>query len=380
MRKDVELMLEGVLDTEDINLNKYMDADFQTLLNAFEKYINMTSRKKLIISIFFFKKARFPESVEFEDFKMEGDRFKDILKIKLKRRIERGDLEGGFRDIEGIFFVKHIKNSHYIALTLEDSDFFEHGLLRLLENLSPDYTKPVLTSKEILKLLFSYTKDNKNNYNVIPKRTIFYDRNKKSDISHISKSLDEIVYKYKNENLYVNKIRFKLINKKKKQYIFSGSIRRDGSVEFREGNMSILRGMINKIFEPVEYKSSVFNSSDRNNFKRLTKKSIRVEYEDSVLSEVEDNERLFKTLENIPRSDFLVFHHNPYLHVSFFDYVDGSKFDIFGLDDKTICIVPYEGATESSFNNMLEGIQKEFGEGVVDEFFFHDYSLKDITA
>ncbi len=377
---DVESMFEGVLDTDNLELGKFMEADFQTLLTVFEKHINQNRRDKLRSSIFFFKGEEFPDEGKFDGIKIDGRQYNDVLKIHLRRRIERSDLEDGYRDVEGIFFVKNLEEEQYIAVTLDDRDFFKLGLMKLLDNLSPNYTRPLLNSNEILKLLFSYTEDNKENYKVTPKKTIFYNRKEKSDISHTSDSLDEIVYKYKNENLYVNKIRFTLTSKKEEKIRFSGSIERNGSLEFKEGDISYLVDIVNSVFEPAERKSSVFNSSDRNNFKRLTRKSIKVEYENPVLTETEDNERLFKALENIPRSDFLVFHHNPYLHVSFFDYADGSKFDIFGLDDKTISVVPYEKSTETSFNNMLEGIQKEFGEGAVEGFMFQDYSLEDIKA
>jgi len=130
----------------------------------------------------------------------------------------------------------------------------------------------------------------------------------------------------------------------------------------------------------TNHRSMVFKSSDRNDFKKLVKKCIQVEYENLVMSGSEGKERLLSALENIPSSDFMVFHRSSNLHLSFFDYLDGSKFDIFVLDDKTILIIPFKNSSESSFNNMLEGIHSELGEGAVDEYVFQDYSLEDIEA
>lgn len=130
----------------------------------------------------------------------------------------------------------------------------------------------------------------------------------------------------------------------------------------------------------TECKSRIFNTSDKNDFKKLVKKGIKIEYENPVINGTEGQQRLLNALGNIPNSDFLVFHCNTHLHVSYFDYIDGSKFDIFGLDDKTIVIIPYEKSTESSFNNMLEGIQSELGEGLIDNFVFQDYTIDDIMA
>ncbi len=374
--REVDKMFEGLFDLKD--LYRHSEANFKNLQDVFQRHINEEKSVKLRSTVFFYKGEDFPTNTDFDDLSISGEEFKDITKIHLKRRINRKDLEGGYRDIEGIFFLHRIRDDYYIALTLEDRDFFEKGLLKLLKYLAPKYTKPVLTSHEILDMLYSYTGSEEKSYHVVPKQTVFYDRSDSSDISHTYNSLDDISYRCKEENLYVNKIRFEI--REKYRLKFSGVIDRDGSIEFKEGEIWFMMDLIDKIHEPAEQKSAIFMASDRNDFKRLTKKSIVLQYDISVLSDVDDNQRLFSALGNIPKSDFMIFHYNPYLHVSFFDYIDGSKFDIFGLDDKTLTLIPHKNASESAFNRMVERLQKEFGEGCIDEYLYPDYSLKDIMV
>jgi len=60
---DVESMFEGVLDTDDLELGKFMEADFQTLLTVFEKHINQNRRDKLRSAFFSLKVKNFPTKV-----------------------------------------------------------------------------------------------------------------------------------------------------------------------------------------------------------------------------------------------------------------------------------------------------------------------------
>ena len=373
-------ILDGILEQDDINLTKFLEPDFIALLNRFQTSINQSRRRKVRVQPFFYRGNTFPLEHISREVVTKGKIFGDVVKLFLRRKIERSDLKGGVRLIEGFFFVKKLGRNQYIAFTLGDRDFATYGLKHYLDSLQPNLTKPILTSEEIIEILQSFTDVVNEAYNVTPKTTIFYNRDEKADISYTSKSIEDVSFKYKNENLYINKIRFEIINGTEKQKVFSGSIERSGSLEFKEGNITIILELIKKLFKPAERKSSVFSSSDRNDFKRLAKRCIKLEYDYPILKKIKDNERLFKTLDNIPKSEFVVFHYNPYLHASFFDYSDGSTFDIFGLSDKMISIIPSENATESSFTNMLDRIQKDFGEGNINEFVVPDFSLQDIKA
>lgn len=373
-------ILDGVLEQEDLNLTKFLEPDFIASLDRFQTSINQSRRRKFRVQSFFYRGDSFPLKHISRDVITKGKMFGDVIKLFLRRKIERSDLKGGVRLIEGIFFVKKLGRNQYIAFTLGDRDFTTHGLKYYLGTLQPNLTKPILTSEEIIEILQSFTDVVNKAYNVTPKTTIFYNRDEKADISYTSKSIEDVSFKYKNEKLYINKIRFEIIDGTEKQKVFSGSIERNGFLEFKEGNITIILELIKKLFKPAERKSSVFSSSDRNDFKRLAKRCIKLEYDYPILKKNKDNERLFRTLDNIPRSEFVVFHYNPYLHASFFDYSDGSTFDIFGLSDKMISIIPSENATESSFTNMLDRIQRDFGEGNINEFVVPDFSLQDIKA
>ena len=70
-------------------------------------------------------------------------------------------------------------------------------------------------------------------------------------------------------------------------------------------------------------------------------------------------------LGRIRHGEFTLFHRNPYLHLSFFDFFDASEFDVIIEAANSLLIVPQFESSASSLFRLCQKIFERFDEGVV---------------
>lgn len=366
-------MFSGVLREEELNLNKFFSNKYNVLRDALVTHINEKPKKKIRCSLFMFEGDFFTD--EIRDMKVSIEDFQDFKKVHINRKIKHGDT----RILEGIFFIKRIEGNNFIALTLEDRDFFNNGLKKYLEYLKPQFKMPSLTSKELLDIIYNYKLDSER-IKINPKKTIMHNRLEEYQMGNTFHKLEDIYSYYQEENFYISKINFEMIDYAENSIVFKGAIGRNGNIEFKEGSHHVFEELLERFIKPAERKAKIFTESDKNDYQNLTKQCIKIDFRKSVLTSVKDNKRLFETISEIPQSDFIIYHYNPYLHLSYFNYSDGSRFDLVGVSDKSITILPNEGATESTFFDLIDKIGRDFADGKIEEYSPPSYSLEDVKA
>jgi len=197
------------------------------------------------------------------------------------------------------------------------------------------------------------------------KKAVLYSHIEEGQITFERLHFQDLFNKAENEDRYVDKIEFYLVQKG--QIIYHGFLSRGGIVYYHSGNINYLIDfVIPLIARKGEFKSDIFSGKARH-FGIIEINPIDISYTKNVFNSPSDNVRLIRALTNVSRGAVAVYHKNPYLHLSFLDFVDGSNFDIFVTESNKVSIIPNFKCSTHSLMRICEQISKDFSEGVLEE-------------
>jgi hypothetical protein len=133
------------------------------------------------------------------------------------------------------------------------------------------------------------------------------------------------------------------------------------------GLLSLREGAIHFFFEHLvgevarigNAKNSIFSNRER---KRLQLHPLELSFEDGILSDKAANFALIDSLSSISKSAIAVFHANPYIHVLYTDFRDGSSFNVYSTSDSTLMVVPSTRASVSALMKLYRGISERFAD------------------
>lgn len=303
--------------------------------------------------------------------------YSDFIQIELKRVIKRKDIEGGIREISGSFAIYQFKKTNiWIALTNDKPDFFENGVVRYLERYRPDISRIYLTSKELNNVFENIGRNIESE--IFVKKAVLYSHIDESQITFEKVPFQELFNNAENENRYVDKIEFN-IQKNKKQ-IFHGFVSRSGILYFYSGKINYLfDNIIPLLVDKGMDKTKVFTHKERT-FGTIEINPIDIIYSKNIFHSKEANLKFINALEKISMGSISVYHKNPYLHLSFLDYIDGSSFDIIATERDKMSIIPNFNCSIYSLMRICEQISKYFYEGIISSPEEPKYSLSDFLS
>lgn len=299
-----------------------------------------------------------------EKFNINIKEGKDYWKIKMRRLIERSDIENGKRTVSGIAIIEKPKYHKKIwhIITLENLDFQKNCIERLIDLLRPDVSRFYLTSNEI-KSIFSNFEDK--GYNILVTKAILYSRKEEGNISFEESPYHEVFYKAEEEDRYVDKINFLL--QKNHNIVLYGFISREGLSKFIGGNINFFYDKFLLLLANFgEEKRRKLNKKEKN-MQNYDLKPLALKFREEIIREKEENRRIIDSLQKLPRSSMFIYHFNPYLHLSLLDFIDGSSCDIFISAPDEISIIPSYNCTLSSLMRIFSKLSKDFKEGEIIE-------------
>jgi hypothetical protein len=314
---------------------------------------------------------------KYNEFSFSIDSYHNFYEIRLKRIISRSDIAHGNRKVEGSFCIFRYNDTDiWIAFTSDSPDFFENGVVRFMESYKPDISRIYLSSGE-LRSLFEKLEE-KLSSEVIVKKAVLYSHIKEGQINFEKEHFQELFNKAENDDRYVDKIEYHL--KKESEIIYHGFISRDLISYYYSGNIYYFFDcFIPLIADRSAIKSEIFENKERS-FGNEKIKPINIIFSRNVFRGRADNFRLIKALEKVRRGAVAVYHQNPYLHISFLDFIDGSNFDIFAIDSNEISIIPNFKCSMHSLMRVSEQISKDFDEGQIELSSPPEYSLEDFIC
>jgi len=133
------------------------------------------------------------------------------------------------------------------------------------------------------------------------------------------------------------------------------------------GLLSLREGAIHFFFEQLvaevarigNAKNLIFADRER---ERLQLHPLELSFEDNILSDKVANVAFVDALSSISKSAIAVFHANPYIHVLYTDFRDGSSFNVYSTSDSTLMIVPSTRASVSALMKLYRGISEKFAD------------------
>jgi len=295
----------------------------------------------------------------------------EFLKITMKRKVVYNREE---KNIEGELYIMKYSDGVYLCVTYENLDIVERLIFKFFDRYYIDAARLSITSKQIEEILdllktkfkCEITTDNIVSYSRLNKKKFVLTRHKRRVIESDLRWTEEdyktsFVYAAENDK-WIDKISF--YAQTEKISLFHATISRNGVFESNRYSYSFFKVISDKLIGISKENLEMLSNKSRVEQKI---KPIAIEYSVRVFEDVQQNKKLINAIKELPKSDFNVYHGNPYLHGSLVDYIDGSSYDIWVMDENNIIIVPQIRATFSSLSRITSHIMKRFLEGRIIE-------------
>lgn len=369
--KEVEQLRVRLRDDNSIDIN--------ALARSFEYSSQIQNKYKVSFIMFVSKQDPIILFNEWkrDDFSYSVNKYYDFYEINLNRVIRRSDIENGKRNIEGSFCIfQHGTSDIWIGFSSDSPDFFNNGVVRFIESYKPNLSRIYLSSGE-LRSIFEKLEESLS-ANVLVKKAVLYSHIKEGQINFEKAHFQELFNRAENDDRYVDKIEYCL--KENNKIIYHGFISRDLISYYYCGNIHyFLDIFISLIADRSALKSDIFENRERT-FGQEEIKPLKILFPKNVFQDRSDNLRFVRALEKVTRGAVAIYHQNPYLHISFLDFIDGSNFDIFAVESDEIAIIPNFKCSMHSLMRVSEQISKDFNEGQIEHSNMPAYILDDFIG
>lgn len=299
----------------------------------------------------------------------------DFYSVSISRVIERSDIDGGSRKVQGSFALyQHNDSPIWTAVTGYDPDFFKRGFKWLFKRSEPQISDLFADSDELRTILGKV--EEKLSVEIIVDKAVIYSRDE-GRIDFQTRPYKQVFTDNELSNGYVDKLNFTA--GRDNEVFFDGFISREGVTKLNAGDPDLFRKyLIGSFVDTVSEKLEVLVDTNREESGEISE--IEVEFNNDVLRSPADNRELIEALSDLTKSTMTVFHDNPYAHISLVDFVDGSSHDIYVTGTNTVSIVPGYKGSVNSLIRVADQLSKEFQEGVLHLREKPDYDLTDFVA
>lgn len=314
------------------------------------------------------------ESVEWFDHRAKGNRHTTLVHQQDRLSEFRLDYtftqHGQERSKSGRFFV--LQHPEYpkvfVALTIEPSIFFDKALMPFLGGLYPKVLLTFITHKRLKLLIEQFKTDGGYQDLVITRASQRLRYQEGSHFKHAmpvvswpQMSLDDAFDWVRQNNGWFQSIEFEV--KDSDRIAATISVTRQGIVK--------ANGLLQRAYnvftlatcKTIHENITLFSRRARLAHPDLSTSPLVIEFDADQFSEVEENKRLIQAMRKLRTASISVLHGNPYLHLSLLDYLDGSTFDLWVLDDRRIILVPQLKASVAAIKRLVNHIFDDYAEG-----------------
>jgi hypothetical protein len=138
------------------------------------------------------------------------------------------------------------------------------------------------------------------------------------------------------------------------------SFNNNGLLSLRHGSIQFfVDRLVSEVAGIGNIRNSLFADRERS---RASLHPLELSFEKGILADKAANSVLIDSLSSISKSAIAVFHSNPYVHVLYTDFRDGSSFNIYSSSDSTLTIVPSTRASVSALMKLYRGISERFAD------------------
>lgn len=319
------------------------------------------------------------KSWKFKDFNLKVTQLsKDIFHYTLMKsnKDEKLSLTGEF-----LLFKYEPLNNLYIVITHEKFRFFNNVMLRYFNLFYPLISRPFIDTAYMRVLLENFESTLENEKirvsRCVTKNWIRNAGAKKkvgSDIQYTDLPFREVFEKVAENEEWIKSIDFNFVLEISKDDILQSEpssypkvykLFRDTRFQcgynFTLFYQRIVEGLANKTAKSYEF----FDNRSRVKEDHFAVKPLAIIYDIGLFKDKKQNIRLIEALKSLKKSSISVIHANPYLHLSYLDYRDGSSCDIWVLSENKISIIPQIRSTPAALERLCECIFTGFREGQI---------------
>ncbi len=274
-------------------------------------------------------------------------------------------------DREGRFILYKMPNTKYayLAITLDNSEFFHKDLRAMIKSLYPVVILTFIKSTKLRDLIERFKAFNDLTEIKITRASHilrFIDNKAMSAVTWPKVSLEEAFSWVHENNGWFKSIQFDA--KRNNLTLANIFIDRQGTVRTNGVFELVFKSFINPSVDLIEGTFQQFSNRDRRTSANKEARPLVIQYEDNVFEKVEENQVFIKSISKIENASVSVIHGNPYIHISFIDYFDGSNFDLWVLNNREIILVPQMKGSVASIKRIVNHIFDTFAEGEVKEY------------
>lgn len=265
-------------------------------------------------------------------------------------------------------------NNIYLIITIGSSYFYHNIIKTTLKNLYPYFLFTFITNDKLESLISSFQKKyGFSELKVLREthqfRILGKDKSEKNvrGINWSKNIILEDAFIWINDNNgFFKSLFIDAINSEKNLNLKFG-ITRQGVLVFNKSFDKIYDSFIKPICQLLNENSKFFDNRARRNI-NYDVKPVQINLNYEVFSDKDMNLNFISILKSYKKASVSVIHGNPYIHITTSDFYDGSVFDIWVLDKKTIIIVPQLKASVSSIKRLINYIFDNFEEGEIIEY------------
>jgi hypothetical protein len=100
----------------------------------------------------------------------------------------------------------------------------------------------------------------------------------------------------------------------------------------------------------------------------LSIRPLALTFDTNVFENVAENAKFVESMRFMSAASISVVHGNPYIHMSLIDYLDGSTFDIWAVEENRLVIVPQMKASIPAVKRLINHIFDNYAEGQMADF------------
>lgn len=274
-------------------------------------------------------------------------------------------------DRVGHFILYKIPNAlfSHLVITLDDSEFFHKDLRPFISSLYPHVISTFIKSKKLRELIERFSLINSLTEIKITRASHilrFSDNRPVSAVTWPKVTLDEAFSWVNENNGWFKSLQFNA--KRNSNTLASIFIDRKGVVRTNGVFELVADTFIKYAIDNIETTFVQFRNRDRRTSENKEAKPLIIQYEENVFENVERNQVFIKALNLLDNSSISVIHGNPYIHLSIIDYIDGSSYDLWVLNNNEIILVPQMKGTIASIKRIVNHVFDTYAEGEVKEY------------
>ncbi len=314
------------------------------------------------------------ESVEWFNHRAKGNRHATLLHRQDRLHASSGSTTrsrwtGQERSKSGRFFV--LQHPEYpkvfVALTVEPSVFFDKALMPFLGGLYPKVLLTFITHQRLKRLIDEFKASGGT------KTSLSHAHPSASGIKKARTSSTQCRWSVGRRcrwmrlstSFTATTAGFRASNSRSMTRIAAAtiSVTRQGIVKANALLQRAYKGFTIPVCKTIHENINLFSRRARLAHPDLSTSPLVIEFDADQFGEVEENKRLVQAMRKLRTASVSVLHGNPYLHLSLLDYLDGSAFDLWVLDDRRIIIVPQLKGSVASIKRLVNHIFDDYAEG-----------------